>query len=39
MRWTSTRNLTDSTLYGGSPGYSSATLKIDVLQVELNSRF
>jgi hypothetical protein len=38
-RWTSTRNLSDPTLYGGAPGYSDAALKIDVLQIELNTRF
>ena len=38
-RWTSTRNLHDGTLYGSYPGYSDARLKIDVMQVELNTRF
>ncbi|TAK89463.1 MAG: outer membrane receptor for ferric coprogen and ferric-rhodotorulic acid, partial [Aquabacterium sp.] len=39
LRWTSTRNLSDATLYGSAPGYSDAILKIDVLQLELNTRF
>jgi hypothetical protein len=43
MRWTSTRNLSDTTLYtdgtNSFTGFSNATLKIDVLQVELNTRF
>lgn len=46
LRWTSTRNLPDSTLYETpdplhplAPGLSNYPLKIDVLQLELNSRF
>lgn len=39
LRWTSTRNLSDDTLYSGKPGFSDAVLKIDVLQLELNTRF
>lgn len=40
LRWTSTRNLFDGTLYeNNSPGFSTAPLKIDVLQLELNTRF
>ncbi|RZL02105.1 MAG: hypothetical protein EOP36_08760 [Rubrivivax sp.] len=39
LRWTSTRNLPDPTLYNGAPGLSNYPLKIDVLQLELNSRF
>ncbi len=45
LRWTSTRNLPDSTLYEGvdplkpAPGLSNYPLKIDVFQLELNSRF
>lgn len=40
-RWTSTRNLHDGTPYGvdQTPGFSDARLKIDVLQIELNTRF
>jgi len=41
LRWTSTRNLDDgqSLLFNGQKNFSNADLKIDVLQVELNSRF
>jgi len=43
LRWTSTRNLPDTTLYtsvdGVGPGLSNYRLKIDVLQLEVNSRF
>lgn len=43
VRWTSTRSLPDSTLYSAgsfqSTGISDQPLKIDVLQVELNTRF
>ena len=39
LRVTSTRNLEDGALIGGVPNVSSAPLKIDVIQLELNSRF
>ncbi|MES2088885.1 MAG: putative porin, partial [Pseudomonadota bacterium] len=39
LRMTSTRNLEDGVLIGGVPNVSSATMKIDVIQLELNSRF
>lgn len=39
LRVTSTRNLEDGALIGSVPNVSSAPLKIDVIQLELNSRF
>lgn len=39
LRLTSTRNLEDGALIGGVPNVSSAPLKIDVIQLELNTRF
>lgn len=41
LRWTSTRNLDDGEplLFNGQKNFSNADLKIDVLQLELNSRF
>ena len=41
LRWTSTRNLDDGQplLFNGQKNFSNADLKIDVLQIELNSRF
>jgi len=39
LRWTSTRNLSDPTPTPVAPGFSDAVLKIDVLQLELNTRF
>jgi hypothetical protein len=43
VRWTSTRSLPDNTLYttstGTGVGLSGVPLKIDVLQLEVNSRF
>jgi hypothetical protein len=39
LRVTSTRNLEDGALIGGVPNVSSSPLKIDVIQLELNTRF
>lgn len=39
LRMTSTRNLEDGVFISGVPNVSSATMKIDVIQLELNSRF
>jgi hypothetical protein len=45
LRWISTRSLPDTTNYSNSnhtftgPGLSNVSLKIDVLQIELNARF